>query len=89
MIISLEKQIAAQRRELALRKNVYAKRVREGKMTPEEAATEYLNALAILKTLDAIAKALANPDCAHIEMSHIEAGWYFDASLHQKQLYEC
>jgi len=77
MIISLEKQIAAQRRELALRKNVYAKRVREGKMTIEAATTEYANALAILKTLEAMQRN---------DLADIEAGWFFEASLLEKQL---
>lgn len=68
MIITLEQQIAAARRELALRKNVYAKRIREGKMTLEQATTEYCNALAILKTLEAIEDG---------DFDNLEAGWHF------------
>jgi hypothetical protein len=56
MTITLEQQIAALRRELALRRNVYRKRVREGRMSLELATTEYCNMLAILLTLTAVSR---------------------------------
>jgi len=49
--ISLEEMITAVRRELALRKNVYRRRVAEGRMNPEEAAREYATMLAVMLTL--------------------------------------
>lgn len=51
MTISLEDMITAVRRELALRKNVYRRRVAEGRMKPEEAAREYATMLAVMLTL--------------------------------------
>lgn len=51
MTISLEDMITAVRRELALRKNVYRRRVVEGRMKPDEAAREYATMLAVMLTL--------------------------------------
>ncbi|GEM83923.1 hypothetical protein [Meiothermus hypogaeus] len=51
MIIKLEDMITALRRELALRKNVYRRRIAEGRMKPEEAAREYATMLAVMLTL--------------------------------------
>ncbi|MCX7602415.1 MAG: hypothetical protein N2Z75_10815 [Meiothermus sp.] len=74
ILVTLYDQIAAARREVALRKNVYATRICEGKMTLEEATKEYCNALAILKTLEDIAKR---------DDWELEAGWYFDKSIEE------
>lgn len=51
MTVSVEDMITAVRRELALRKNVYRRRVSEGRMKPEEAAREYATMLAVMLTL--------------------------------------
>jgi len=56
MQISLEDQIKAMHRELALRKNTYRKRVADGRMSKTEAIAEYSRALAVVKTLRAIAE---------------------------------
>lgn len=69
MTITLDQQIAAARRELALRKNVYAKRIRERTMSLDQATREYCNALAILRTLEAIEEGT---------YENLEDGWHFD-----------
>lgn len=49
---SIDEQIAEVRRELALRNNVYAKRVRDGKMKLAEADLCQARMLAVLATLE-------------------------------------
>jgi hypothetical protein len=49
--VSLEQQIACVKRELALRRNVYAKRVSQGYMKPILADHELASMTAVLRTL--------------------------------------
>lgn len=51
-MISLEKQIACAKRELALRRNVYPNRVRHGVMNPNRADEEIAAMAAILANLE-------------------------------------
>lgn len=60
MQISLDDQIKAMHRELALRKNVYRKRVADGRMSITEAIAEYSRALAVVKTLRALSEGRAD-----------------------------
>ena len=53
-VYALEAQIKCVRRELALRKNVYSKRVKQGKMTPDEARREYDLMQGVLETLEGL-----------------------------------
>jgi hypothetical protein len=52
--ISLEEQIACVKREIAMRKNVYAKRVLSGSMKQAEADREIARMEAVLETLNRI-----------------------------------
>lgn len=54
MRMPLAQQIACVRREIAMRKNVYAKRVSDGKMRRGEADHEIAAMTAVLETLEAI-----------------------------------
>ncbi|GEM88471.1 hypothetical protein [Meiothermus granaticius] len=47
MTITLEAMLKSLDRELVLRRNVYRKRIAEGRMRPEEARREYATMLAI------------------------------------------
>jgi len=53
MPVSLDDQIACVRRELALRRSVYRRRVLDKKMTPEAADRELVHMEAVLETLNA------------------------------------
>lgn len=76
MLITLEQQIAAMRRELAMRRNVYKRRVMEGRMTVTEAVKEFGNALAIIKSLE------------HTKDGHLAVeSWYFDPQDLERQLF--
>lgn len=58
--VTLQDQIACVQRELAMRKQVYARRVTEGKMSPNTARLEILRMEAVLATLqqrDTVARA--------------------------------
>jgi hypothetical protein len=57
--VDLEAQIAAVKRELALRGNVYPKRVASGDMRQDEADRELRNMRAVLKTLFQLQRAAA------------------------------
>lgn len=57
--VPIADQIAAVAREVALRKNVYRKRVEAGTMTPEEARRELDAMLAVGRTLQAVKDAEA------------------------------
>lgn len=52
MTVSIERQLKAARRELAMRKSVYPGRVKAGKMTQEAAADETEAMAAIVETLE-------------------------------------
>jgi hypothetical protein len=58
MMISIEDQIKAAERELAMRRRVYPRRVDDGKMTPEKSVHEIAAMEAIIETLKGLAPAL-------------------------------
>jgi hypothetical protein len=60
--VSTEDQLKCLDRELALRRNVYARRVQEGKMSREDAAREYDTMRAVRRTVE-LAAAAASPVC--------------------------
>lgn len=62
--VPLDRQIACVKRELALRRTVYAKRVQEGKMSAEEARAEYDAMSAVLGTLGLVEAAREYVDAA-------------------------
>lgn len=52
--VSLQDQIAEVHREIEMRKQVYMKRIDQGRMTPEEAEMRTLNMAAVLRTLERV-----------------------------------
>ncbi len=64
MTVPLAVQIACVRREIALRRNVYRRRVLAGQMRPEEARRELDAMQAVLDTLMALADVGLAPETA-------------------------
>jgi len=59
VVVSIERQIKAVEREIALRERVYKKRVADGKMPLQQSLDEILAMRAVLETLKGVQAAAA------------------------------